>query len=132
MTRWIALPAAFVAAALTMNVEAAAKTNPKPSSPKTRRRSRARPKRRRRHLDEGSFDQVDFSEDESGRGQGEGAQVDDGHGKGQRFVEEARADNDRVGHVDDDGLDADQRRFRKADEQTESARAAEGGVARGH
>jgi hypothetical protein len=35
MTRWIALPAAFVAAALTMNVEASAKTNPKPSSPKT-------------------------------------------------------------------------------------------------
>lgn len=35
MTRWIALPTAFVAAALTLNIEAAAKTNPKPSAPKT-------------------------------------------------------------------------------------------------
>ena len=41
MTRWIALPAAFVAAALTMNIEAAAKTNPKPSSPKTTAKSTA-------------------------------------------------------------------------------------------
>jgi hypothetical protein len=36
MTKWIALPAAFVAvAALTLNVEAAPKTNAKPNSPKT-------------------------------------------------------------------------------------------------
>ena len=53
-------------------------------------------------VDEGSFDQVDVYEDESGRGQGEGTQVDDDHGQGarQRFVEEVRADNDRGGHVD--------------------------------
>ena len=91
MTRWIALPAAFVAAAaLALNVEAAPKTNAKANSPKTTKTTTKGP---------------GPSTKSAGATNPKGLQIDDDHdGEEQRFVEEARFDVDDSD--DDDGLDS--------------------------